>query len=307
MSTIFGNQTSFFKNGFLRNTLLLLLVPCSLLHAQPGGKEKTPFEFIGPPGAMVYTDLKTALKEAPLVYKMDLTGQLIEPKTVPKIAKLTNVQALKIGSNNFSRLPEPFTKMTALQFLSSKDNALDSLPKNFVFLQELRYLEFVGTAFDTFPAPLTYLGRLKSLQIQSNKADTLHMIKEIKHIGGTLEQLLFYNTRIDSLPHEIGELKKVKSFYAVGCSLTKLPTEIGNMKALETLVLDNNQLTALPREISKLKNLGYLSLQNNKLTNLPDQICFLTNLAVLDLRGNSISDYDAAVLKVLLPGCTIYR
>lgn len=303
-------STYFPKKQFIRklcSTCIVLLLPAALLFAQPGGNEKTPFEIIGPPEAFVHTDLKAALKEAPTVYKMDLTGQLIEPKVLPKLVKFTAVQALKIGGNNFKTLPDPFTKMTALQFLSSKDNALDSLPKSFVQLQELRYLELVGTSFDTFPAPLTYLGRLKSLQIQSNKADTLHMIKEIKHIGGTLEQLLLYNNRIDSLPHETGELKKLKSLYVVNCNLTKLPPELGNLKSLETLALDNNQLTAIPRDIAKLKNLTYLSLQNNKLSTLPDQICFLTNLAVLDLRGNLFTDYDVAVLKVLLPGCAIYH
>lgn len=304
MSNTFRIRTCFRK---MSSTFILLLLPCAVLFAQPGGNEKTPFEFIGPPDAMVHTDIKAALKEAPTVYKMDITGQLIEPKVLPKLAKLTALQALKMGGNNFKTLPDPFTKMTALQFFSSKDNPLDSLPKAFARLQDLRYLELIGTSFDTFPEPVTYLGRLKSLQIQSNKADTLHMIPELKHIGGTLEQLLLYNNRIDSLPHETGELKKLKSLYVVNCNLTKLPPEIGNLKNLETLALDNNQLTAVPRDIAKLKNLTYLSLQHNSLKALPDQICFLTNLAVLDLRGNLFTDYDIAVLKILLPGCAIYH
>ncbi|TND05549.1 MAG: hypothetical protein FD123_3629 [Bacteroidetes bacterium] len=285
---------------------VILLLPAFHLSAQPVDNPKDPFSFIGGAEVFVHTDLKMALKDPERVYKLDLTGQVFEPKQLAKVPKLVNVQAIRLGENGFKTLPAVFTGLPSLIYFSSKNNALDSLPRDFSLLRELRYVELVGTDFDTFPKPLTFLGRLKSLQIQNNKADTMHMISDIRFFAASLEELIMYKTKIDTLPKSFGDLKKLKTCYMIDCGITSLPATIGNLTALETLVLDNNGLTALPKEIGRMKNLGYLSLQNNKLTQVDERICFLQNLAILDLRGNSISDYDAAVLKVLLPGCTIY-
>lgn len=276
------------------------------LPAQPGDKSKDPFVFIGGQDVFVYTDLKTAVKSAGSVLKFDFTGLVFEPKLLPKIPKMVNVQAGKIGENGLKALPGEFTQLSTLLYFGSKNNAFDSLPQAFGNLRELRYVELIGTDFDTFPKPLTYLGRLKSLQIQSNKADSMHMISDIRFLSGSLEELIFYRTKIDSIPKSFGELKKLKTCYMVDCNIRKLPKSFCELSALETLVLDNNGLTKLPKQIGKLQNLGYLSLRNNKLTEIDERICFLQNLSVLDLRGNQLSDYDIAVLKALLPGCSIY-
>lgn len=265
----------------------------------------SPFNMTGPPDAFVYTNLKSAIKEASNVYKLDLTNQILEPKLLAKSVKLTQLQALKLADNHISQWPDPFLNFSGLVFLSSYGNAFTDFPVGMDTMQSLRFLELGGTKFDTLPLCITHLGRLKSLKIQDN-ADTMRLTKDVGYMTG-LTDLVIYKSPLDSLPVEISEWKKLKTFYMASCNLKALPATIGNLLQLESLYLDNNHLCSIPRDVAKLKNLYTLSLRNNCISQLPDQICFLKNLAVLDLRGNPISDYDVACLKVLLPGCTIYH
>jgi Leucine-rich repeat (LRR) protein len=266
--------------------------------------EQDPFEKYGPPG-FIYTNMKEALKEAKLAYKVKLEHQPIDIKTLPKLGKLTQVQVLQLTANGITEFPEEMKDLKNLVYFSCVSNDIRTVPNYFGTFTELSELQFHGARLDSLPYDIAYLGRLRSLEIQNNKADTFNFPNSIGYLP-YLNSLLVYNTRMDTLPSSFSEFKRLKSLTIAMCGLKKIPKSISRINSLELLVLDKNQIHELPKSLFRLKNLKYLSLQQNKLTAIPDNICMLKNLQVLDIRGNVFSDYDLAVLKALLPkGCDI--
>lgn len=81
--------------------LFLLAVLTTSIFAQ---EERDAFDKYGPPGE-IYTNLKDALKDPKIVYKLKLEYQAIDPKLQPKITKLTEVQVLQMTANNLTQLP----------------------------------------------------------------------------------------------------------------------------------------------------------------------------------------------------------
>lgn len=92
-----------------------------------------------------------------------------------------------------------------------------------------------------------------------------------------LEKLTIFNTKLNYLPPEIGNLIKLKELNIVACRLKELPCEIGNLVNLEILNISDNELTTLPKEISRLQNLKEINLQDryqtsNPITKIPEEI-----------------------------------
>src|ERR1700741_672002 len=79
--------------------------------------DEDPFSKFGPPGA-VYTNMKDALKEAKSVYKLKLDNQPLDPKVIPKLNKLTEVQVLQFTSNGLTELPNEICDLHYLIYLS---------------------------------------------------------------------------------------------------------------------------------------------------------------------------------------------
>ncbi|KAJ7338164.1 hypothetical protein JRQ81_010801 [Phrynocephalus forsythii] len=101
--------------------------------------------------------------------------------------------------------------------------------------------------------------------------------------------------RMDSIPHEIGDLKNLTLLYLDTNNLKEVPVEIGSLVKLERLTLSNNNLTSLPEEISGLQRLRSLHLANNNLVELPPPLCQLRNLVFLDVTDNHISSFPDTI------------
>lgn len=266
----------------------------------------SPWETVAPPGSEVYTDLKTALKDAGVCYRLDLTGQdlVTDKKQLAKIPKLTNVMALKIGKNNLTEFPSVFLSLRGLVYLQSNGNPLRSLSDSLGMLEQLRYIEFYGTNFDTLPMGIAGVSRLQTLLIASNK-DTLTIPDGFSVLRSSLTELRIYSTKLDTLPASFATMKKLQKLVLYKCGLNYLPSPVKHLTGIKELWLDSNNISALPRSISMMQSLTYLSLKGNKLKHIPSTICFLQNLGVLDLRGNPIDPYEVNCLQALLPNCKI--
>jgi Leucine-rich repeat (LRR) protein len=282
---------------------LLLLLSFGKICSQ---NNASPWEKVAPPGALVYTDLHTALKDAAVCYRLDLTGQdlITDKKQLAKIPKLANVMALKLGNNNLTEIPLVFLSMHGLIYMQSAGNPLNHLSDSLGMLEQLRFIEFYGTNFDTLPAGITGVSRLQSLVIASNK-DTLHLPKEISSLSHSLTELRIYSTKLDTLPATFASLDKLQKLVLYKCGLNYFPSPVKHLGGVKELWLDSNNIAVLPRNISIMQSLTYLSLRGNRLTHIPSTICFLTNLGVLDLRGNPIDAYEVHCLQALLPNCKI--
>lgn len=286
----------------MKKLLTLLLLFPVLLFAQPA----SPWETVAPPDAMVYTDLKTAIREAANCYRLDLTGQDLfsDKKLLPKATKLTNVMALKLGGNNLTYLPSPFLSMSSLVYFQSNGNPLHTLSDSIGMWDQLRFMELYGTNFDTLPRGIAGLSRLQTLTIAANH-DTLVFPNEFLSPHNTVTELRIYNTKLDTLRDNFSSLANLQKLVLYKCHLWDIPKPVRHLPAIKELWLDSNNITTIPRSISMMQTLTVLSLRGNKITHVPSTICFLQNLTVLDLRGNPIDPYEVQCLQALLPNCRI--
>jgi Leucine-rich repeat (LRR) protein len=288
-----------------RKTLIAFLFSIAVfsVHAQSA---ISPWETVAPAGSYVYTDLKTAVKDASFCYRLDLSGAdfIQEKKILPKAAVLTNVMAFRLGNNNLTSIPTVFLQMHSLLYFNSTGNPLRELSDSLGMWSELHYIEFSGTDFDTLPKGLYGCSRLLSISITENK-DTLHISKDISSLGKTVNELKIYSTFLDTLPDNLTSLSKLHKLVLYKCGIKEIPKPVLQMNQLQEIWLDSNSISVLPREIINMSGLTYLSLRGNKISHIPSTICFMKNLSVLDLRGNPLDPYEIHVAQALLPSCRI--
>lgn len=267
--------------------------------------QQSPWNTVAPAGSFVYTDLKTAVKDANVCYRLDLTGFDFykDKKLLPKAAALTNVMAFKIGNNNFSELPSVFLQMHSLVYFQSSGNPLTTLSDSLGMWSELKFLELYDTKFDTLPEGIYGCTRLYTFSIANNK-DTLHITDGISSLH-LLDELNIFHTIIDTLPKTFSSMKSLRKLALYKTGLQSFPEQVLPMSHLQELYLDSNNISILPRSIASMKGLTYLSLRGNKIKHIPSNICFLQGLATLDLRGNPIDPYEIKCLQALIPSCSI--
>jgi Leucine-rich repeat (LRR) protein len=285
--------------------ITLLLFFALIFHCLPA-QVVSPWETVAPAESFVYTDLKSAIKDASVCYRVELTGaeHFKDKKTLAKAGALNEVMGLKMVNNNLETIPSSFRNMPSLKYFYSSGNPFNTFSDSMGMWSELRFIELVGTNFDTLPEGMYGCGKLQSITIASNK-DTLHITKHISSLGKTLSEIKLYATRMDSLPVELTQMPKLKKLVFYKCGLNEIPFPLLQMTQLREVWLDSNSISVIPRNITSMKGLTYLSLRGNRITHIPSTICFLQNLAVLDLRGNPIDPYEIKIAQELLPTCRI--
>ncbi|MBC6365869.1 hypothetical protein [Algoriphagus sp. AK58] len=133
---------------------------------------------------------------------------------------------------------------------------------------------------------------------------------------------------LDSVPSEIGKLKKVMSLYITKDStggwaiypssseleqmtevppFRQLPKELGELTNLQNLGLVGLDLKELPDNFGQLQNLDSLNLMMNKLTISEEigKLKELKNLKYLALFGNKVDSTDVSELKKANPNLVI--
>ena len=103
-----------------------------------------------------------------------------------------------------------------------------------------------------------------------------------------LQELIFIDNLIETIPPQIGNLKNLKHLDVFYNKILTIPPEIGQLADLRHLNAGSNQLSTIPRELGQLSELTHLDLRDNQLHELPPELINLKNLAYLDLRGNPL-------------------
>ncbi len=265
-----------------------------------------PWDNVAPADSYVYTDLKTAIKDASRCYRLELSGEehFKDKKLLAKASGLNGVMAFRMVNNNLATIPASFQNMPALNYFYSSGNPFTAFSDSMGMWSALRFMELSGTNFDTLPKGIYGCGRLESISIASNK-DTLKITKEISSLSKTLSEIKIYSTKLDTLPSELLQMTKLKKLVFYKCGLNEIASTLIEMNQLKELWLDSNSISVLPRNITSMQSLTYLSLSGNRIKHIPSTICFMQNLAVLDLRGNPIDPYEIKVAQALLPSCII--
>ncbi|MBL7934118.1 MAG: leucine-rich repeat domain-containing protein [Bacteroidia bacterium] len=261
------------------------------------------FDKYGPFGCEVYTDLKEALKMGKKVYKMDLSYQKLDQKTLDKITQLSDLQALKLSGNEITEYPKDFSSLVNLLYFASYNNRFSHFPENLKGFYMLQYLELQHTAIDSIPASIAYLSRLQSFKF-GNTDDTLSLPTTLKFLKN-LKDISIENCVMDSFPKQLFNVPGLNYLNLSNTNTAYLSKHFERFKDLEVLVIENNPINKIPFEIYKARKLRLISFRGNKLTKIPDSISQLEHLSLLDLRGNPIDPSEIEVIRAMLPGCEV--
>nr|AAX96570.1 Leucine Rich Repeat, putative [Oryza sativa Japonica Group]ABA95464.1 Leucine Rich Repeat family protein [Oryza sativa Japonica Group] len=262
------------------------------------------------------------LTACPYLQVIAMPYNLFEGVLPPWLGRLTNLDAISLGGNNFDAGPIP-TKLSNLTMLTVLDlttcNLTGNIPTDIGHLGQLSWLHLAMNQL-TGPIPAS-LGNLSSLAIlllkgnlldgsllstvdsmnsltavdvtKNNLHGDLNFLSTVSNCRklSTLQMDLNYITGI--LPDYVGNLSsQLKWFTLSNNKLTgTLPATISNLTALEVIDLSHNQLrNAIPESIMTIENLQWLDLSGNSLSGfIPSSTALLRNIVKLFLESNEIS------------------
>uniref|UniRef100_A0A8C3LNM4 Leucine-rich repeat-containing protein 7 n=1 Tax=Chrysolophus pictus TaxID=9089 RepID=A0A8C3LNM4_CHRPC len=229
-----------------------------------------------------------------LLYVLELRENHL--KTLPKsMHKLTQLERLDLGNNEFSELPEVLEQIQNLKELWMDNNSLQILPGSIGKLKQLVYLDMSKNRIETVDLDISGCEGLEDLLLSSN------MLQQLPDSIGLLKRLTTLkvdDNQLTILPNAIGNLSLLEEFDCSCNELESLPSTIGYLHNLRTLAVDENFLPELPREIGSCKNVTVMSLRSNKLEFLPDEIGQMQKLRVLNLSDNRLKNLPFTFTKL---------
>uniref|UniRef100_A0A674JZZ3 Leucine-rich repeat-containing protein 7 n=1 Tax=Terrapene triunguis TaxID=2587831 RepID=A0A674JZZ3_9SAUR len=209
--------------------------------------------------------------------------------------KLTQLERLDLGNNEFSELPEVLEQIQNLKELWMDNNSLQMLPGSIGKLKQLVYLDMSKNRIETVDLDVSGCEALEDLLLSSN------MLQQLPDSLGLLKRLTTLkvdDNQLTVLPNAIGNLSLLEEFDCSCNELESLPSTIGYLHSLRTLAVDENFLSELPREIGSCKNVTVMSLRSNKLEFLPDEIGQMQKLRVLNLSDNRLKNLPFTFTKL---------
>ncbi|NXU49755.1 LRRC7 protein, partial [Turnix velox] len=209
--------------------------------------------------------------------------------------KLTQLERLDLGNNEFSELPEVLEQIQNLKELWMDNNSLQVLPGSIGKLKQLVYLDVSKNRIETVDLDISGCEGLEDLLLSSN------MLQQLPDSIGLLKRLTTLkvdDNQLTILPNAIGNLSLLEEFDCSCNELESLPATIGYLHNLRTLAVDENFLPELPREIGSCKNVTVMSLRSNKLEFLPDEIGQMQKLRVLNLSDNRLKNLPFTFTKL---------
>lgn len=149
---------------------------------------------------------------------------------------------------------------------------------------------------EVIPPALYNLPNIEALILSSNLIAQIPV--ELCMNSKSLINLDLHTNKLESIPHEISQLKLLRRLNIAINQITEVPPSIGELPLLEWLNVNDNQLTELPDSIGDLRKLIKFGIVQNKLEWLPDSIGRLTQLSKLDMRRNQFRWLPGSILKL---------
>jgi Leucine-rich repeat (LRR) protein len=165
-----------------------------------------------------YTDLKKALSEPELVFRLDLSGQ------------------------NINLENQNFVVFKNLEYLYLKNDHLKSIPKSISQLSKLKVLDLSGNDFIELSDDFYKLTNLEELYL--NKEKNINLPKTLRLLGKlpNLRSLHLENDNLNLLPVEIKNLQNLEFLYLNQNSFKEIPKEVRGLDHLQYLDLKNNKI-----------------------------------------------------------------
>uniref|UniRef100_A0A8B9DFH9 Erbb2 interacting protein n=1 Tax=Anser cygnoides TaxID=8845 RepID=A0A8B9DFH9_ANSCY len=225
---------------------------------------------------------------------------------VTTMSRLTQLERLDLGSNEFTEVPEVLEQLSGLKEFWMDGNRLTLIPGFIGTLKQLTYLDVSKNNIEVVEEGISGCESLQDLLLSSNslqqlpesigslkkvttlKIDENQLIYLPDSIGGlvSVEELDCSFNEIETLPSSVGQLSNIRTFAADHNFLTQLPPEIGNWKYVTVLFLHSNKLEFLPEEMGDMQKLKVINLSDNRLKNLPFTFTKLQQLTAMWLSDN---------------------
>ncbi|NWI95954.1 ERBIN protein, partial [Pitta sordida] len=222
------------------------------------------------------------------------------------MSRLTQLERLDLGSNEFTEVPEVLEQLSGLKEFWMDGNRLTLIPGFIGTLKQLTYLDVSKNNIEVVEEGISGCESLQDLLLSSNslqqlpesigslkkvttlKIDENQLIDLPDSIGGliSVEELDCSFNEIETLPSSVGQLSNIRTFAADHNFLTQLPSEIGNWKHVTVLFLHSNKLEFLPEEMGDMQKLKVINLSDNRLKNLPFTFTKLQQLTAMWLSDN---------------------
>ncbi|GJR40321.1 disease resistance TIR-NBS-LRR class family protein [Tanacetum coccineum] len=154
------------------------------------------------------------------------------------VCMLKQLKSLKLESCwRLRTLPNDFGKLESLEKLMLSSSSISRLPDSICRLKHLKYLEIEGLLWNQ--KLLEDLGRPQCLE----------------------KLILRYFRFCENFPKSIFELKRLKYFHLLNCTLDDLPEELGHLECLEELDITGTYISHLPHSIFQLKGLRIIGFE----------------------------------------------
>ncbi|KAJ6386626.1 hypothetical protein OIU78_016535, partial [Salix suchowensis] len=255
--------------------------------------------------------LPDVIKQLTCIRSLNLSGSSIEeiPKEVGKLIHLRHLN-LQLCSKLVS-LPETMCDLCNLQSLDVRGcDSLNELPLAIVTLIELRHLRIAGSGVAFMPKGIERLTCLRTLDWfivcgggeNESKAANLRELKNLNHIGGSLEIRNLQRGDIEDVAE--AQLKNKKRLLCLELHFD-LNHEDDNLievlqppSDLERLIIWKNGGIGLPNWMMALTRLQDLELSDCGNLEVLPPLGRLPNLEILRLEGVGVRRLDAGFLGI---------
>ncbi|CAI5760435.1 unnamed protein product [Candida verbasci] len=224
------------------------------------------------------------------------------------IDQLSNLIDLDLSYNDLSSLPESITNLKFLQKLNLCTNKLSkALPNHLSKLVSLKRLDLRYNLLTNVDV-LGYLPNLEVTYASKNNisgfSDQMKSLRLLNFDRNPITELKFSNVmqmlnildlsraKITSFPPECVEyIPNIEKLVLDRNHLVTLPHELGQLKRLAYLSIYSNNLQMLPSSIGELQNLQYLDLHSNNLQAIPQELWNCKSLSILNLSSNNLTSF----------------
>jgi Leucine-rich repeat (LRR) protein len=224
--------------------------------------------------SLTENDYKDFLENISCIFDKGLS--ITEKAFVPAKSKsidYSKIKYLNLDGKNLSIPPDNLVHYIALEKLFIRDNPKLDVNATIAILAKIPYLRQLQiNVYGRIPDDLSKLTALESL-----------------HIEGEAD--------FESLPIDIGNLKKLNYIYLQSKKPIVLPPQFSDLTALEFLHV-RSKTWKLPNNFNKLSHLKHLDLYNCDITVFPSEMNQMTDLESIILGKNQDRD-DSLLFKIL--------
>ncbi|KAJ0263260.1 Plant intracellular Ras-group-related LRR protein 8 [Hirschfeldia incana] len=218
---------------------------------------------------------------------LDLSGSLASLSA--SSINLASISKLDLSNNNIQQIPESLVaRMLNLWALDLHTNQLKTLPNSIGCLSKLKVLNVSGNNLQHLPKTIEDCRSLEELNANFNQ-----LTKLPDTIGFELTNLMklsVNSNKLVILPSSLSHLTSLRVLDARLNRLGSLPDDLENLVNLQVLNVSQNfqHLKALPYSVGLLISLVELDVSYNGITVLPDSIACLRLIKKLSVEGNPL-------------------